>query len=111
MQNRVNGEPYVHYLIDEQLLCWSTKQRKKLQDRQDSQLYAVMYIDYINDSEFLKWSSEQRREYHEKQLRHLRTQHIDWSTDARFHDMSVEDLHDLKRSVSRPRQRKLCVLM
>jgi len=111
MQNRVNGEPYIHYLVDERLLCWSKKQRKKYQDRQDSRLYDVMYIDYLNDPEFETWSSELCHEYHERQLRHLRTQHIDWSADARFQDMSPDDRHDLKRSVSRPRRRHPCVLM
>lgn len=110
MQNRLDGEPYIHYLVDEGLDGWSMKQRKKFQDRQDSQLYDFMYIDYMNDPAFWQWTPEDRREYHDKQLQKLKTENIDWSIDARFEEMDADVRHDLKRSVRR-RKRKTCVVM
>jgi len=66
VENRLHGEPYLHYLTDKRLGHWGMKQKKDYQDRQDAELGESIYIDYMHDPFFHEWTVEQRSEYYNK---------------------------------------------
>jgi len=102
-QNRLHGEPYLHYLHDERLNHWKISQKKEYQTRQDSRLGQKIYIDYLHDPFFDGWKDEEKQDFSRQQFLRLRAENINWSTDPRFSQLSSNEKYTLR---AKTRKRK-----
>ena len=108
LQNRLHGEPYLHYLNDERLNHWEKSQRKEYQIRQDSRLGRTMYIDYLHDPFFDEWKDEEKQDFSRQQLLRLRAENINWLEDDRFSHMTKNEQYALRAKIGK-RQRQCIV--
>jgi hypothetical protein len=107
-ENRLNGEPYLHYLHDERLSHWKLSQKKNFQKRQDSELGKIMYIDYLHDPFFQDWTHDEKEEFSREQFLRLKAEHVDVSKDPRFTTMSGHEKYYIKANIKK--NRKQCVI-
>jgi len=107
-QNRLHGEPYLHYLYDERLNHWEKSQKKEYQTRQDSRLGQTMYIDYRHDPFFAEWKDKDKEDFSRQQFVRLRAEKINWSNDDRFSHMNKNEQYALRANISK--RKRQCVV-
>ena len=107
-QNRLDGEPYLHYLHDERLSHWNSSQKKNYQKRQDSELGKIIYIDYLNDPFFHDWTLDEKEEFSREQFCRLKAERVDVWKDTRFSTMSNHEKYYIRANLRKNRQQ--CVV-